>query len=114
MKRYILFMLFPLIIISCSSNVPPELEKGERFFNTFCANCHGLNAKGTGFAPTFLTKIYEPNQHPDTVFMSAPLTGVRAHHWNFGDMPRIDQIREEELREIILYIRWMQKEAGIF
>jgi len=40
--------------------------------------------------------------------------GVRAHHWTFGDMPKIPGITRDDLTQIIAYIRWLQKQAGIF
>lgn len=93
---------------------PAELAKGEEAFNTYCARCHGPGARGTDHGPSFLSKIYEPNHHGDAAFELAPLNGVRAHHWNFGDMPKLDGIKPEEIKEIIPYIRWLQKQAGVF
>lgn len=92
---------------------PPELAGGEKLFNNNCAGCHGMGAKGTDRGPTFLSKIYAPNHHGDFAFRMAPQNGVRAHHWNFGDMPKIG-VTPEEINEIIPYIRWLQREAGIF
>lgn len=92
---------------------PAELAKGEKLFNDNCAGCHGPGARGTDRGPTFLSKIYEPNHHADIAFRMAPQNGVRAHHWNFGDMPKI-AVAPEEVDQIISYIRWLQKEAGIF
>lgn len=91
-----------------------ELAKGEAAFNTYCARCHGVGARGTDHGPSFLSKIYEPNHHGDAAFQLAPLNGVRAHHWNFGDMPKLEGVKLEEIQEIIPYIRWLQKEAGVF
>jgi mono/diheme cytochrome c family protein len=92
---------------------PAELAGGEKLFNNNCAACHGIGAKGTDRGPTFLSKIYEPNHHADVAFRMAPQNGVRAHHWNFGDMPKIG-VSPEELNEIIPYIRWLQRQTGIF
>ena len=92
---------------------PPELAGGEKLFNNNCAGCHGMGAKGTDRGPTFLSKIYEPNHHADVAFRMATQNGVRAHHCNFGDMPKIG-VTPEETNEIIPYLRWLQREAGIF
>ncbi len=93
---------------------PAELAKGEALFNTHCARCHGEGARGTDHGPAFLSKIYEPNHHGDAAFQLAAQRGVRAHHWNFGDMPKIEGVQPEEVGEIVRYVRWLQKEAGIF
>jgi len=117
----IFFVVFVVIaFLSCnhskshSEGVPPKAPPtgGEELFNHHCAGCHGIGAKGTDRGPTFLTKIYEPNHHADVAFRMAPQNGVRAHHWNFGDMPKIG-VTPKEVNEIIPYIRWLQREAGI-
>jgi len=94
--------------------VPPALAKGEALFNTNCSVCHGIGARGTRQGPPFLDKVYEPNHHADTAFYLAAEMGVRAHHWKFGDMPKIPGVTRDDLTQIIAYIRWHQKQAGIF
>jgi hypothetical protein len=96
------------------SKPPPSLIKGESLFNTHCASCHGVGARGTSKGPSFLDKVYEPNHHADAAFYCALELGVRAHHWKFGDMPKIPGVTREDLSQIIPYIRWLQKEAGVF
>ena len=96
------------------SKVPPALAKGEALFNANCSVCHGIGARGTTQGPPFLDKIYEPNHHADMAFYRAAEMGVRAHHWTFGDMPKIPGVTRDDLTQIIAYIRWHQKQAGIF
>ncbi len=94
---------------------PPEtLAKGEALYNANCSGCHGAGARGTKQGPPFLDKIYEPNHHADMAFYRAPELGVRAHHWKFGDMPKVPGVTKADLSQIIAYIRWLQKQAGIF
>ena len=93
---------------------PGDLMKGERLFNNNCAQCHGVGAKGTPQGPPFLDKIYEPNHHADIAFYRAAEMGVRAHHWKFGDMPKVPGVSKEDVAQIVTYIRWLQKQAGIF
>ncbi len=95
------------------AGVPAEHQGGEAAFNKFCLPCHGPSASGTARGPTFIHRIYEPNHHGDEAFMRASQMGVRAHHWQFGDMPKIDGVSETDLRQIIGYIRWLQRQAGI-
>jgi mono/diheme cytochrome c family protein len=96
------------------SKVPPALAKGEALFTANCSVCHGIGARGTKQGPPFLDKIYEPNHHADSAFYRAAELGVRAHHWKFGDMPKIPGVTRDDLTQIIAYIRWLQKQAGIF
>jgi len=93
--------------------VPAEYAKGEALYNTHCARCHGPKAAGTDHGPTFISRIYEPNHHGDPAFQLAAMNGVRAHHWNFGDMPKIEGVTPQEVDEIIRYVRWLQRQTGI-
>lgn len=94
---------------------PPEaLAKGESLYTTNCSACHGVGARGTAKGPPFLDKVYEPNHHADIAFYRASEAGVRAHHWKFGDMPKLPGVTKDDLAQIIPYIRWLQKQAGIF
>lgn len=93
---------------------PAELQAGERAFNTHCARCHGARALGTTQGPALVHKVYEPNHHGDAAFYRAAAQGVRAHHWQFGNMPKVEGVTEQEVTEIIRYVRWLQRQAGIF
>ena len=69
---------------------------------------------GTSQGPPLVHKIYEPNHHGDAAFQRAAANGVKAHHWEFGNMPKIDAATPEDVEQIIKYVRWLQKQAGIF
>ena len=97
-----------------ASEVPTHLKKGEEMFHARCAVCHGEKAKGTDKGPTFISRIYEPNHHGDASFHLAVRNGVRAHHWQFGNMPKISGLTQEEMTHIIGYVRWLQKQAGVY
>ena len=97
-----------------SQTVPEELKIGEEKFNSSCSRCHGLHGKGTNNGPPLVHIIYEPNHHGDFAFQRAALQGVRAHHWKFGNMPPIAGVTQEDVNEIIQYVRWLQRQAGIF
>jgi len=101
------------ILVSADAPLPKELTDGETKFNTFCSRCHGPQGKGTDNGPPLVHKIYEPNHHADMAFQRAAAKGVRAHHWEFGNMPKIEGVTSEEVTQIIGYIRWLQRQAGI-
>jgi mono/diheme cytochrome c family protein len=92
---------------------PDEYRKGEAKFKASCARCHGERAVGTDHGPPLVHKIYEPNHHGDAAFQRAAANGVRAHHWKFGDMPRIEGVTPKDVDQIIQYVRWLQRQAGI-
>jgi mono/diheme cytochrome c family protein len=99
---------------SSAAPVPAQYQAGEANFKAHCAGCHGVGAVGTSQGPPLVHKVYEPNHHGDAAFQRAVAGGVRAHHWDFGNMPKIEGVSPEEVEHIIKYIRWLQQQAGIF
>ncbi len=97
-----------------AATAPAELRDGEQKFNANCSRCHGIGGVGTTQGPPFLHKVYEPNHHGDPAFQRAAANGVKAHHWQFGDMPKIETVKPEDVDQIVKYVRWLQKQAGIF
>lgn len=92
----------------------PRLNLGKLNFDAFCAACHGKTGRGTESGPTFISRIYLPNHHPDGLFFKAAKDGARAHHWQFGDMPPVEGISDERIATIIAYIRAVQQANGGF
>lgn len=86
---------------------------GEIAFNGTCAVCHGPGAVGTDEGPTFLDPIYRPGHHADGAFLVAVRRGVRQHHWPFGDMPPQEGLTDQDINDIVAYVRQLQTEAGI-
>lgn len=103
-----------LVEIELPASLPAEAEAGKEIFNANCAQCHGLNAVGIdGMGPPLIHKIYEPSHHGDLSFYRAVAMGVRAHHWRFGNMPAIEGVSEDQVTQIIAYIRTAQRHNGI-
>lgn len=92
---------------------PAEFQVGEAKFNANCVACHGKQAAGTDHGPPLVHKVYEPNHHGDPAFQRAVANGVRAHHWEFGNMPKIEGVPPEDVDQIVQYVRWLQRQAGI-
>jgi len=124
MTRGVLFMTVLLampapVIGSAASKpdvpaTPAEFKAGETKFKAHCQVCHGERGMGTQQGPPFVHKIYEPNHHGDAAFQRAAALGVRAHHWQFGNMPKISSVTPADVDEIIKYVRWLQRQAGIY
>ncbi len=95
------------------SAVPAEFSPGEKLFNANCAACHGGQAKGSNQGPPLVHKVYEPSHHGDQSFHLAARNGVRAHHWQFGDMSAIQGVSQAQVDQIVQYVRWLQRQAGI-
>lgn len=86
---------------------------GKVVFDANCASCHGINSKGTNKGPPLLHEIYNPGHHSDGSFVAAVRQGVRSHHWNFGNMPAQPQVNDQEIMEIVRYVRELQAANGI-
>jgi mono/diheme cytochrome c family protein len=93
--------------------VPSMFTAGEALFNTHCAECHGSSAVGTEQGPSLLWRVYAPNHHNDESFFLAVQQGVRAHHWRFGNMPPVPEVAQDEVAQIVAYVRWLQQQAGV-
>ena len=98
---------------AASGPVPAEFQAGETIFNANCSACHGKQAAGTDHGPPLVHKVYEPNHHGDEAFKRAAANGVKAHHWEFGNMPKIDAVTPQDVDQIVKYVRWLQRQAGI-
>ena len=98
-----------LLAAGCGS-VEPD---GGELFAANCAACHGGRAEGTDAGPPLVHRLYVPGHHSDAAFQSAVKNGVFAHHWDFGDMPAVAGVSEEEVAAIVGYVRGLQREAGL-
>lgn len=100
-----------------TSFVIPELsaaaQRGQGAFVEHCQTCHGDNGRGTRNGPPLVHKIYEPSHHSDASFVRAVRQGVVAHHWRFGHMPHLPAVANQELSDIIHYVRTLQRANGI-
>lgn len=103
----------PLVSVTVPE-LSAEEKKGEVAFNNNCATCHGKDAAGQdGVAPPLIHPIYEPSHHGDQAFFMAAENGSRAHHWPFGDMPRVEGVTRPEVADIVTYVRALQRANGI-
>jgi len=97
--------------------IVPELsllaQQGKELFVVNCSACHGANGAGTDNGPPFIDDIYNPGHHPDQAFVRAAITGVRSHHWGFGNMPPVEGITQPEVLLIARYIRELQQANNI-
>jgi len=94
--------------------IPAEFDYGMKIFQEKCNECHGKWAEGTDKGPPLIHKYYEPSHHADFAFYRAVEIGVRAHHWQFGNMAPVAGVSKEEVSKIILFVRWWQRQNDIF
>ena len=90
-----------------------QAKKGQIVFNTQCSECHGMNGSGTHKGPPLIHDIYNPGHHSNRAFYAAIKSGVRQHHWPYGDMPPQKNIGFSDMALLIKFIRETQIKNGI-
>jgi len=103
--------------ITAADFVEPDLTGtaliGKRVFDAKCAACHGQNALGTDQGPPLLHPFYLPGHHGDAAFLIAAQQGVRAHHWQFGNMPPVEGVTQADVKAVVAYVRTLQQANGM-
>lgn len=103
-----------MVEVRLPDTLSTQAQIGQRGFEAMCAECHGANAAGRdGVGPPLVHKIYEPGHHADMAFVLAAQNGVRAHHWNFGNMPPVEGVTRADVMAIATYVRELQRANGI-
>ncbi|AHD11777.1 Cytochrome c553 (plasmid) [Phaeobacter inhibens] len=104
----------PIVQVKLPSELSTQAAIGKNIFETKCSECHGENAAGRNdIAPPLVHKIYEPGHHSDMAFVLAAQNGVRAHHWKFGNMPKIEWLTQGDVKMVAAYVRELQRANGI-
>ena len=86
---------------------------GAALYADNCAACHGADLRGTAAGPPFLHEVYEPGHHADAAFLLAVQRGVPQHHWDFGAMPPVPGLSQQDVADIIAHVREEQRAVGI-
>lgn len=106
-----------LVATACSNDDPLPTTAGSGagadLYDQSCAACHGTDLRGTARGPSHLSQVYAADHHPDASFRAAISQGSAAHHWDFGDMPPVDGLSDDEIDLIIAYIRDQQETHGL-
>lgn len=85
---------------------------GDVLYQANCAACHGSDLRGTDKGPSHLSVVYVPGHHGDLAFVVAARAGVRAHHWDFGNMAPVEGLSDDDLTAIIAFVRETQRIEG--
>jgi len=106
-----------LIAAACSGGndapaVTYEGLDGASLYSQACARCHGVDLTGTNQGPPFLDATYTPGHHADASFLLAARGGAPSHHWNFGPMPPVPGLSDEQIEAIVDFVRTQQRAAG--
>ena len=112
LKFPILLSICALFVFSCAPkptlDVPEPFKRGQQVFHRVCSNCHGSDAMGKHTqAPRLIDEEYLTGNFSDADIREAVLNGI-------GKMlPQKNSVTSEEIAEIIKYLRYSQKAAGL-
>jgi mono/diheme cytochrome c family protein len=112
-------ILTSAVLAACGDDAPsttatagPQLARGAEVYASACASCHGADLRGTDRGPSHLSVVYEPGHHPDEAFRAAIAHGVAPHHWQFGPMPPVPGLGDDDVEAVIAYVRDQQERHG--
>ena len=112
LKRCSPLILYAFFLMSCSPQptmeVPVEFQKGQKYFHKVCSNCHGSDAMGKHTqAPRLIDEDFISINFSDEDIRVAIIEGA-------DKMPsQRRKASDQEITEIIKYLRYSQKAAGI-
>jgi mono/diheme cytochrome c family protein len=116
MKDYfkiVFTLLTATLITACAvkpkNKVPDEYIAGQAKFHEVCANCHGPDAMGGKKAPKLIQGKFVASNYSNQRIARTIINGSSS-----AAMPsQKRKVSEEEIYEIIKYLRYSQKDAGL-
>lgn len=94
--------------------IPFSLGQGQLLYERYCSSCHGVQLDGSEEGPPLIHPFYKPSHHGDKSFYRAGLQGVRQHHWDFGDMPPIEDMTYKRMEKVVAYVRYYQQQKKLY
>jgi mono/diheme cytochrome c family protein len=98
------------------SGIPEQdgelVARGAELYQAKCAECHGSDLRGTDKGPSHLSRVYEPGHHGDAAFFLAIRRGSPAHHFQFGDMPPVEGLTDDDITAVTAFVRERQRVEG--
>ena len=93
--------------------MPGDVTAGAAVYEQSCADCHGAGAAGGDGGPGLLDARYAMPGYDDLAFVTAVARGVSADGSDGGGMPRIRGLSEQDLADLLAYVRDLQRDAGL-
>ena len=90
----------------------PDLAAGEQTYMDFCGSCHGRDFEGSSQGPSQLDVQFAPERTSDEEFREAIRNGAPKEFYDFTAMPAIGSLDDQEIANVIAYVRSVQEERG--
>ena len=111
-KLFIFILSSTIFTFSCAPKatleVPEPYKNGQQYFHKVCSNCHGSDGMGKHTqAPRLIDEEYLASNFSDVDITETILNGT-------DKMPsQKKNVTPDEITEIIKYLRYSQKAAGL-
>jgi mono/diheme cytochrome c family protein len=89
-----------------------DLAAGEQTYMDFCGSCHGRDFEGSSQGPSQLDPHFAPEITGDDDYRRAITEGAPREYFDFTAMPAIGSLDDDEIDDVIAYIRSIQEERG--
>ena len=114
-NNYLLLLVIIFFLTSCvgapppNLQVPPEFKTGQMHFHAVCSNCHGPDAlsEGNFKAPKLIDIEYLSGSFSDEDIRDTIKNGTDKMP------PQRNKFNKNQIDEIIKYLRYSQKAAGL-
>lgn len=117
MRRLVVVIAVIVLAVACGDGIGElgagDPVNGQQLFTMNCVACHGTGATGTANGPPLVHPLYEPGTFPDRAIADATRNGAPQRHWSYGRMPGIGGLSDQDLADLIAYIRQLQADAGL-
>jgi mono/diheme cytochrome c family protein len=90
----------------------PNATDGEQVYSDYCAACHGADFEGTTQGPSHLDPAFDPELTTDADYEAAIREGAETEDFEFVRMPPIRSLDDQQIADVIAYIRRVQEERG--
>jgi len=112
MGRNFVLLILLSSVAACSppptKKVPQEFKKGQEYFHRVCSNCHGSDAMGMQTkAPKLIDTDYIEKEFSNDELRETILNGTDKMP------PQKNNVKADEITEIIKYLRYSQKTANL-
>lgn len=105
-------LLFVTILAGCGSDevvlVPGDATAGAAVYRAQCGACHGDVGEGTSSGPPLAHPLYQAPGFSDEQLARAVREGARQEHWDFGAMPGMRSLSDQQISDIVAYVRQLQ------
>ncbi|MCO5317390.1 MAG: cytochrome c [Microthrixaceae bacterium] len=97
---------------SAGTAEPGDPAAGQQLYADYCGACHGRDFEGSIQGPSHLDEHFAPGTTSDEDYRRAIRNGTDGSAFDFGRMPAITSLDDQQVEDVIAYIRSVQEERG--